>query len=63
MPQAALHSSEVAETWFAWQSMPVKFDFNILIVYFVGEGSGTLTEIHDMVPTDGAVVNDDVPCP
>jgi hypothetical protein len=45
--------------------MPVKFDFNILIVYFVGEGegSGTLTEIHDMIPTDGAVVNDDVPCP
>ena len=58
MPHAALHSSLVAETWFAWQSMPASMIVSGK-VYDIRVGR-VRTEIHDVVPADSAVLDDDV---
>jgi hypothetical protein len=65
IPHAALHSSLVAETWLAWQSMPLwqwwKWIEHRLSCHSLkwGEMNGR-TKIHDMIPADGAVIDDDV---
>ena len=58
MPHAALHSSLVAETWFAWQSMPASMIVSGK-VYDIRVGR-VRTEIHDVVPANGAVLYNDV---
>ena len=58
MPHAALHSSLVAETWFAWQSMPASMIVSGE-VYDIRVGR-VRTEIHDVVPADSAVLDNDV---
>ena len=55
MPHAALQSSLVADTWLAWHSMPADESVHELVGY-----SEPRTEIHDVVPADGAVIYDDV---
>jgi hypothetical protein len=56
IPHAALHSSLVAITWLAWQSMPVVEYVSILAFESVKEH----TKIHDVVSTDGTIVDNDV---
>lgn len=72
-PQATVHSSDVAEAWLAWHSIPEETHTSVLqpprppnhtaemrcMTISVCE----LTEIHDVVPTNSAVVYDDVPGP
>jgi hypothetical protein len=73
VPQATVHSSLVALAWFAWHSMPASHanaksdgtarsdrqaeNQNRRIE---GKPSGVLTEVHDVVAADGAVVHHDV---
>ena len=57
IPQAALHSSFVADTWLAWHSMPVR---GTLLANILLKGVIQLTKLHDMVPADGAIINDNV---
>lgn len=58
MPHAAVHSSLVAETWFAWQSMPARAAQSARDQAEIG--SRKRTEVHDVVPANRAVVHDDV---
>ena len=52
-----MHSSLVAEAWLAWHSIPDQVNVSIL---FGQDISNKLTEIHNVVPADGAVVNHNV---
>lgn len=65
IPHAALHSSLVAETWFAWQSMPLWqwsrwIEHRLSFYSSRWEEINERTEIHDMIPADGAVIDDNV---
>jgi hypothetical protein len=44
IPQAALHSSLVAITWLAWQSMPVVEYVSTSPVFGLREGEGAYTD-------------------
>lgn len=60
IPQATVHSSVVDDPWFAWHSMPV------LRAVSLDMWEGELiepTQVHDVVPANSTVVDDDIPSP
>ena len=59
IPHAALHSSLVADTWFAWQSIPALWEGRVM-GHTKRKRRRQRTKIHDMISADGAVINDDV---
>lgn len=62
IPQATVHSSLVAEAWFAWHSMPKELRVSERRTFCYRSGV-VLTEIHDVIPANGTVVDHNVPCP
>ena len=57
-----MHSSLVADAWFAWHSMPEEKKKEIFSKV-KRKRNQRLTEVHDVITTDGTVVDDDIPCP
>lgn len=65
IPQAALHSSLVADTWFAWQSIPC-YAPNHGISVSIHRSRCKIskrTEIHYMIATYSAVIDNNIPSP
>ncbi len=63
IPQATVHSSDVAEAWLAWHSIPAKSISKTVHIAMPKTTGIWLTEIHDVVAADGAVIHDNVPSP
>lgn len=58
-PQATVHSSEVADAWLAWHSIPNCIYIYISIMLVLCSGI-PLTKIHNVISANGTVVDDDI---
>ena len=63
MPHATVHSSVVDEPWFAWHSMPVVVIVRLAYLSERHHQCWRRTQVHNMVPADGAVIDDNIPSP